>query len=120
LFEALLLGLAVSADFGSAAPVILETKASISDKLGRKFETRGASGGSVEDGTFSDGFDKVSAGIFSDGVVGTAAVVLSLGAVSSVLEGFSGCGEDDVFKIIGTPPCPPPTITILELEDCAS
>ena len=78
-----MLVLAVSADFGSAAPVIRETKALISDKLGRKFETSGASGGSVEEGSFSDGFDKVSAGIFSDGVAG-AAVVLSLGAVSSV------------------------------------
>ena len=110
-----MLVLAVSADFGSAAPVIRETKALISDKLGRKFETSGASGGSVEDGTFSDGFDKVSAGIFSDAVVGAAAVVLSLGAVSSVPG-----GEGDAFRIIGTPPFPPPTITILELEDCAS
>ena len=115
-----MLGLAVSADFGSAAPVIRETKALISDKLGRKFETSGASGGSVGDGTFSDGFDKVSAGIYSDGVAGAAAVVLSLGGVSSVPAGFSGCGEGDAFRIIGTPPCPPPTITILELEDCAS
>ena len=115
-----MLGLAVSADFGSAAPVIRENKALISDKLGRKFETSGASGGSVEDGTFSDGFDKVSAGIFSDAVVDAAAVVLSLGGVSSVPAGFSGCGEGDAFRIIGTPPLPPPTITILELEDCAS
>ena len=115
-----MLVLAVSADFGSAAPVIRETKALISDKLGRKSETSGASGGSVEEGSFSDGFDKVSAGIFSDAVVGAAAVVLSLGAVSSVPEGFSCWGEIDASRIIGTPSFPPPTMTILELEDCAS
>jgi len=58
-------------------------------------------------------------------VVGVAAVVLSLGTASSAPEGFSGCGTGDAGastlpRMIGKPSLLLPTMTILELEDCAS
>src|SRR5258708_5504768 len=105
------------------APVSREIAASISDKVsGNGYEMRGASGGWV-DGAFSDGFDRVSAGTFSEDVARVAAVVLSLGAVSPFPAGAAGCGDDGAStlpRMIGKPSLPLPTITILELEDCAS
>ena len=71
------------------------------------------------DGTFFDGFNRVSAGIFSAVVAGVAAVVLSLGADSSL----PGCGQGAASalpRMTGNPSLPVPTITIFELEDCAS
>jgi hypothetical protein len=52
-------------------------------------------------------------------VAGVAVVVLSLGAVSSL----PGCGKaaaSALPRMIGKPSLPLLTITILELEDCAS
>jgi hypothetical protein len=82
------------------------------------------------DGTFSDGFGKTSAGSFSDGDVGVAAVVLSvaavvlsLGTVSPFPAGvadFGDGGESTLPRMICKPSFPLSTITIFELDDCAS
>ena len=71
------------------------------------------------DGTFFDCFNRVSAGIFSAVIAGVAPVVLSLGADSSL----PGCGQGAASalpRMTGNPSLPVPTITILELDDCAS
>jgi hypothetical protein len=65
------------------------------------------SGGWV-DNIRSDGFDL--AGVCSKGVVEVSAAVVPAGDAS--------CG--DVPRMTGKPSLPVPTITILELEDCAS
>ena len=75
------------------------------------------------DGIFSDGFGKVSAGSFSDNAAGVAAVVLSLGAASPFSAGDAGRGDagaSTLPRMIGKPSLLLPTITILELDDCAS
>ena len=71
------------------------------------------------DGVFSDGFVSVSDGNFSEDIAGVAAVVLSLGTVSPFPAGGDG-GASTLPRMIGKPSLPLPTITILELEDCAS
>src|ERR1700730_16811357 len=91
--------------------------------LGSRFTYRGCPSGGCVDGIFSDGFGKVSGGVWSKDVVEVAAVVLSFGAVSPFPAGDAGSGDGDPSKLprmAGKPSLPVPTITILELDDCAS
>jgi hypothetical protein len=67
------------------------------------------------DGTFFDGFNRVSAGTFSAVVAGVAAVVLSLGTDPSLPGAASA-----LPRMTGNPSLPVPTITIFEFDDCAS
>ena len=74
-------------------------------------------------GVLSTGSDKLSAGVCSEGVAGVAAVVRSLGGLWSFSAGGADCGDGDPLtlpRMMGKPSLLLPTITILELDDCAS
>ena len=111
----------VAAGAGWPAPVSREKIASISDRLSENGYFRCCASGGWVDGVFSAGFESVSEGIFSAGGEGVAAVALSLAVASPFpVDGGAGATVSAPPSMIGNPSLLFPTITIFELEDCAS